>query len=176
MRVETLRPGAEFPGPEEVAQLYALASSGPPLFESADVAAMLATLYDLSLDREDLLVVEARKAGELIGFGYGHPWRWAEQTDEWSAALKAGLGGAAAELDDAFAVQLVAVHPAHVRQGLGFELLKRIMIGSAARVHWVQATDVDSPATRLFRRMGYRRLGPGPQAPNGAPGIVLSHG
>lgn len=137
---------------------------------------MFAALYELSSDRADLVVVEAREVGELIGFGYGHPWFWDEQSDDWSLELKDGLGSTAAGLEGAFAVQLLAVHPSFARQGLGFELLKRLMLASGASTHWLQASDVDSPAVRLFRRMGYRPLGHGPEAANGAPGLVLSHG
>ena len=157
-------------------ELYALASAGPPLAEPAEVASMFATLYDLSLDRTDVVAVTAREVGELVGFGYGHPWRWAEQADEWSQDLRERLGDSAHTIEDAFAVQLLAVHPAFTRHGLGFELLKRIMVASAAHVHWLQTTDTDSPARRLYRRMGYRPLGHGPAAPDGEPGLVLIHG
>lgn len=162
--------------PSDVEDLYALASAGPPLAEPAEVASMFATLYDLALDRTDVLAVTAREVGELVGFGYGHLWHWDEQTDEWSADLHERLGDSAAMIEGAFAVQLLAVHPAFTRHGLGFELLKRIMVGSAAHVHWLQTTDADSPARRLYRRMGYRPLGHGPEAPNGEPGLVLIHG
>jgi hypothetical protein len=50
------------------------------------------------------------------------------------------------------------------------------MIASGAAVHWLQTTDADSPARRLYRRMGYRPIGHGPEAPDGAPGLVLRHG
>ncbi|MCA0297081.1 MAG: GNAT family N-acetyltransferase [Actinobacteria bacterium] len=164
------------PTSEAVEQLYALASARPPLTEPADVAEVYATLYDLALDRTDLVTVTAREVGELIGFGYGHPWRWAEQADEWSRELAEELGDEAAGLEDSFAVQLLAVHPSFVRRGLGFELLKQLMVASGAGVHWLVVSDVDSPARRLYRRMGYRPLGRGPEAPNGEPGLVLVHG
>jgi GNAT superfamily N-acetyltransferase len=168
-----LRPGAVFPAPEQVEELYALAGRGE---EPAEVAAMFAALYDLSLDRPDVVVATATEVGELVGLGYGHPWRWDEQADDWSDELRRGLGEPAAGLEGSFAVQLVAVHPAFARQGLGFELLKRLMIASGAAVHWLQTTDADSPARRLYRRMGYRPIGHGPEAPDGAPGLVLRHG
>ncbi len=171
-----VRAGAALPSPEEVEQLYAMASSRGPLPESSDVAELYATLYDLALDRADLVAVTAREVGELIGFGYGHRWRWEEQTDEWSRDLAEGLEGRAAGLEDSFAVQLLAVHPSFTRHGMGFELLKQLMVASGAGVHWLTVADVDSPARRLYRRMGYRPLGRGPEAPNGEPGLVLVHG
>ena len=136
--------------------------------ESPEVAELFATLYDLALDRSDIVAVTAREVGELVGFGYGHRWRWSEQTDEWSEDLGNQLGDdAAVQLEGAFAVQLLAVHPKFTHHGLGFELLKQLMVASSAETHWLQAPDVDSPAQRLFRRMGYRWL---------VPGLVLVHG
>lgn len=135
---------------------------------STEAAELFATLYDLALDRTDIVAVTAREVGELVGFGYGHRWRWAEQTDEWSTELARQLAEAAPRLDNTFAVQLLAVHPGFTRHGLGFELLKQLMIASAADVLWLQTADVDSPARRLFSRMGYRPLGNG--------GAVLVYG
>lgn len=174
--IEVLRSGAAFPAPEQVEQLYAIASVGPPTDEPVEEAALFASLYDLALDRPDVVAVTATEAGELVGFGYGHRWRWSEQTDEWSLDLAERLGESAAGLEDSFAVQLLAVHPAFTRRGLGFELLKRLMIASANHVYWLHTTDSDSPARRLYRRMGYRPLGRGPETPDGTPGIVLVHG
>lgn len=171
-----MRTGSALPSPDEVEQLYALASSRPPAPEGADVAELYAALYDLALDRADLVAVTAREVGELVGVCCGHRWSWAEQTDEWSRDLVGQLGDEAAQLEDSFAVQLLAVHPSFGRQGLGFELLKQLMIASAASVHWLLTADADTPARRLFRRMGYRPLAVGPEAPNGEPGLVLVHG
>ena len=115
-----------------------------------------------------MIAVTAREVGELVGFGYGHRWRWAEQNDDWSLGLAEELGEDASRLEQAFAVQLLAVHPRFTHQGLGFELLKQLMVASAAEVHWLQVEDLDSPARRLFRRMGDRPWG------DGSP--VLVHG
>lgn len=145
--------------------------------ESAEVAELFATLYDLALDRSDIVAVTAREVGELVGFGYGHRWRWSEQTDEWSQDLGNQLGDdAALQLEGAFVVQLLAVRPKFTHRGLGFELLKQLMVASTSDTHWLQTQDEDSPAHRLFRRMGYRPLARGPQGPDGSPGLVLVHG
>ncbi len=162
--MEVLRSGAVLPAPSEVEELYVLATDGDP----GDAAALFATLYDLALDRTDVVAVAAREMGELVGFGYGHRWLWTEQDDEWSTELARELGEDASRLEQAFAVQLLAVHPKFTHRGLGFELLKQIMVASAAEVHWLQLEDTDSAARRLFRRMGYRPLGDGAQ--------VLVHG
>lgn len=174
--MEVARAGFALPSPEEVELLYALASSRPPTSQDADVAATYAALYDLALDRPDTVAVTAREVGELVGFGFGHRWNWAEQNDEWSSALADLLGDDATQLEGSFAVQLLAVHPSFTRQGLGFDLLKRLMLASASSVHWLLATDAETTGRRLFRRMGYRPLTIGPEAPNGEPGLLLVHG
>ncbi len=159
-----MRSGAVLPAPSDIEELYALATGRA----DPDAAALFATLYDLAMDRSDVVAVTARELGELVGFGYGHRWQWAEEADEWSTELAQELGEDANRLEKAFAVQLLAVHPKFTRHGLGFELLKQLMVASAAEVHWLQLEDSDSPARRLFRRMGYRALGDGTQ--------VLVHG
>ena len=106
--MEVARTGFALPTPDEVEQLYALATSRPPQVEDADVAAVYAALYDLALDRADLVAVTAREVGELVGFGCGHRWHWQEQTDEWSRDLAERLGDDAAQLEGSFAVQLLA--------------------------------------------------------------------
>jgi ribosomal protein S18 acetylase RimI-like enzyme len=162
--VEVVRSGAALPAPAQVAELYALSTGG----DAGETAELFATLYDLALDRSDVVAVTAREVGELVGFGYGHRWLWAEQDDDWSKDLAQQLGDDAQRLEHAFAVQLLAVHPKFTHRGLGFELLKQLMVASASGVHWLQLEDADSPALRLFRRMGYRPLGDGAQ--------VLVHG
>lgn len=80
-----MRSGAALPSPEQIEDLYALASSGGPLAELAEVATMFADLYDLALDRTDLVAVTAKEAGELVGFGYAL-----------AAGFRRGLPGSAA--------------------------------------------------------------------------------
>ena len=70
---------------------------------------------------------------------------------------------------------LIAVHQAAGGRGIGTELLERLMIASRAKSHWLQTTDAETPAQRLYRRAGYRPLGHGPNAPDGRPGLVLMH-
>ena len=140
------------------------------------MATLYANLYDLALDRPDTVAVAATEVGALVGFCYGHRWSWQEQTDEWSLDLAARLGGSAQELEGACTVQLLAVHPTLTRQGLGFETLKRLLIASGSPVHWLLVAEAESPSRRLFRRMGFRPLGHGPQTAAGEPGLVLIHG
>lgn len=38
---------------------------------------------------------------------------------------------------------------------------------------WLQTTDIDSPARRLYEATAFTPIGHGPAAPNGEPGLVL---
>lgn len=159
---------------EEVERLWAAATAPPPLAEPPEVAAANARLYGQLLRRSDLITVQHRDQGELTGFAYGHTWHWAEQTDRWATQLRARLGATnAARLDGSFAVYLLAVHPSAQRRGLGRRLLRRLLAEAGAPRAFLQTTDTDTPALRMYRGQGWTILGHGPDAPNGKPGLVL---
>jgi len=166
----------ELPSAAEVEALYAAASGQPPLSEPPGVAAIFAGLYGSNMGRADVVAVAAHLDGELVGFAYGHPWHWGDEGDPWSQQLRIRLGEDAASLiEDSFSVVLLAVHPDAGRRGAGAGLLDGLMARSGARTHWLQTTDIDSPARRLYLRHGFETLGHGPDAPNWKPGLVLIH-
>ena len=117
----------------------------------------------------------ARNRGRLVGFAYGHEWSWASATDAWSTELRARLGERAAELDGSFALHLLCVSPNHMRHGLGRQLLATILQHDSHPIAWLQTTDLDTPARRLYQRGNWQPFGYGPNAPNDAPGLVLIH-
>ncbi|MHA3948970.1 GNAT family N-acetyltransferase [Cellulomonas bogoriensis] len=161
------------PTPDEVEDLYAAATQGPPLCEPRTQAAAYASVFSYVLARGDAAWVAARSDGALVGIAYGHPWEWAHQTDEWSAELKERLGAAAHRLEDSFAVYLLAVHPTVQRAGLGRVLLEDLLATAGARRAWLQTRDEETPARALYRAGGWTEVGHGPDAPNGRPGLVL---
>ncbi|MBP2411411.1 GNAT superfamily N-acetyltransferase [Arthrobacter stackebrandtii] len=166
----------DMPTADQVEALYAAASGPPPLSEPAGVAAIFAGLYGSNRDRPDVVAAAAHLDGELVGFAYGHPWHWGREDDPWSQLLRDRLGDdAAALIENSFSVVLLAVHPDAGRRGVGAGLLEALMVGSGSRTHWLQTTDIDSPARRLYLRHGYEELGHGPDAPNWKPGLVLIH-
>jgi ribosomal protein S18 acetylase RimI-like enzyme len=164
------------PSPDSVRQFYALVSARKPFSVPAESADVYAVLHPASVRRHDLAVVTVSEGDELVGFGYSQPWRWAEQTDEWSLRLAEGLGDAASSLEESAAVQLLAVHPSFTRNGLGFELLRHLMVVAVSSTYWLQIADVDAAARRLLRGMGYRPVGRAPAEPGSKPGLVLLHG
>lgn len=166
-------PGA-VPGPDEIESVYAAASALPPLNESPSYAALFARLYAAHADRPDTIVLAAREGGRLLGFVYAYPWVWSED-DPWGRQLGERLDGARRELDGTYVVPLLAVHPSAWGRGLGGALMSRIVEEVPGRL-WLQTTDADTPARRLYLRRGWRPVGHGPDAPNGRPGTVLVHG
>ena len=109
-----------------------------------------------------------------MGFAYGHQWRWAEQRDPWADQLRARLGDAAADaLEGSTALGLLARDPDDRYRGLGREVLDRWLRAVAPGSCWLQTTDVDSPARRVYEAVGFAPVGHGPDAPDGRPGLVL---
>ncbi|GAA1459364.1 GNAT family N-acetyltransferase [Nocardiopsis exhalans] len=159
------------PTPAEVESLYAAASAPPPLNEPSSTAALFARLYAVNVNRPDTIVLAAHEGTELIGFVYGYPWAWSED-DPWGQQLRQRLGEDQRELADSYAVPLLAVHPRAWGRGLGTALLSRIVEEAPGRL-WLQTTDADTPALRLYLRQGWRRVGVGPDAPDGRPGAVF---
>ncbi len=161
------------PTAAEVEHLYAAASAEAPLHESPDVARLYAMLYEHARLTSGAITVAARRSGTLVGFGYGHTWRWQSEVDNWSLQLRASLGAHADLLDESFALALMAVSPIESGVGLGRRLLDLLLEGDDHAVAWLQTTDLDTPARRLYERSGWRPLGHGPKAPNGEPGLVM---
>jgi ribosomal protein S18 acetylase RimI-like enzyme len=166
------------PRAAEVESLYSAAFHGKPHYEPQERAAQDARLYVSLTPRRDLMTVFARvrQAGTLAGLAYGHPWRWAEQADDWAGQLRERLGDAAASLEDRFAVYLLAVHPDYRRRGLGRTLLRSLLQAAGADRAWLITRDEPTPAMELYKAEGWRSIGHGPDAPNGRPSLVLAQG
>lgn len=161
------------PTPAEVADLYAAASQGPPLYEPRTQADAYADLFGYVLTRDDAVWVASREDGTLLGLAYGHRWQWDAQTDQWSSQLRDRLGREATRLEDSFAVYLLAVHPSVQRQGLGGRLLEALLSTAGATRAWLQTRDEATPARALYLRKGWTEVGHGPDAPDGRPGLVM---
>jgi GNAT superfamily N-acetyltransferase len=174
VQIQVGSPPTDPPRAEEVRALYAAAASRPPLNELPSAAALFASLYASSLGEEEITAATARDEGRLVGFAYGHPWLWADQQDPWADQLRARLGGdAAAELEGAFALSLLARDPDERYRGLGREILARWLRAIGPRACWLLTTDVESPARQAYGAAGFTPFGHGPDAPDGNPGLVL---
>jgi hypothetical protein len=162
----------DFPTRAEVRELYRSAAEAPPLSEPPSTAELFASVYEAAVAGEDVIAAVARDDGRLVGFAYGHPWRWEEQRYPWADELRERLGAAAAKLDGTHSLGLLARAPGALYRGFGRTVLAA-WLGAVDGASWLQTTDIDSPARRLYDSVGYTALGHGPDAPNGAPGLVL---
>ncbi|MEU6176221.1 GNAT family N-acetyltransferase [Streptantibioticus parmotrematis] len=95
--------------------------------------------------------------GRLVGFGYGMP---NDRAHWWSTVVEPYLRrtGTADWLDDSFVVVELHVLPAHQGKGVG----RRLITGLTAPVPQprsiLSALDLDSPARRFYRGLGYTDL------------------
>ncbi|WP_405219028.1 GNAT family N-acetyltransferase [Agrococcus sp. Ld7] len=161
------------PSEEAVRELYTAASAESPLSEPEAVAALFARLYGVALEQEEVTAAVSRDDGELTAFAYGHPWRWEEQQDSWSLELHRKLGSASELLAATHVLSLLARHPRAARSALGSRVLEAWLTGIGGAPVWLQTTDMESPALRLYEAFGFEPIGHGPDAPNGKPGLVL---
>lgn len=138
-----LKSVGETPLPEEVRDLYAADSTEPPLFETRQPAQVFADLFATALERSDVLAVSARQ--------------------------KARLGEYAPAIDMTLALLLLARAPSVQRRGLGRRALVEWLDAVEHESVWLQMTDLDTPAQRLYRSVDFKAIGHGLEAPNSAP-------
>lgn len=161
------------PAVSVVRDLYFAAASEPPLNEPRAVAALFSDLYGAALATEAVSAAVAYEDDALVAFAYGHPWRWEEQQDEWSAELKERLGPVSGLLDGAHALLLLAREPSARGTGTGRRVLEAWLAGIGDGPSWLQTADLMSPARRLYEAEGFKTIGHGPDAPDGKPGLVM---
>jgi ribosomal protein S18 acetylase RimI-like enzyme len=119
--------------------------------------------------------------GRLVGFVYGMP---NDRGHWWSTVVEPYLRGQDLDdwLDDSFVITELHVHPGYQNRGLGRTLITTITTGVPEPRSILSAIDVESPARRLYRSLGYQDLArqvhfpgaPRPYAVMGAP-LPLRH-
>lgn len=163
----------DLPARDDVRSLYASAAERPPLNEPASSAELFASVYEASVKSERVIAVAGVHEGRLVAFAYGHPWLWEEQTYPWARELHDRLGDNASKLDGTYSLNLLARNPEERYRGLGRAVLTRWIRAIGESTCWLQTSDVDSPARRLYISLDFKAIGHGPEAPNGRPGLVL---
>jgi ribosomal protein S18 acetylase RimI-like enzyme len=111
--------------------------------------------------------------GRVVGFAYGFPTPEVP-AEGWYGILREAVGPAAGRwLEGQFAVVWIAVHPDRRGRGLGRELLRRLLDGAGTERAWLVTHDLDTPARRLYRSLGFQELGRGPLGWHDADRVVL---
>lgn len=114
--------------------------------------------------------------GRLVGFVYGLP---NDRAHWWSTVVEPYLRREELDgwLDDSFVITELHVHPAFQARGIGRNLITTITDQVTQSRSILSAIDVESPARRLYRSLGYQDLArqvhfpsaPRPYAVMGAP-------
>ncbi|MFI6704010.1 GNAT family N-acetyltransferase [Streptomyces sp. NPDC050509] len=114
--------------------------------------------------------------GRLVGFVYGMP---NDRAHWWSTIVEPYLraNGSDGWLDDSFVITELHVHPEFQARGIGRTLITAITDAAAQPRSILSAIDIESPARRLYRTLGYEDLArrvhfpsaPKPYAVMGAP-------
>ncbi|MFF8387547.1 GNAT family N-acetyltransferase [Streptomyces kanasensis] len=96
-------------------------------------------------------------SGRLVGFVYGMP---NDRVHWWSTVVQPYLVREGGEfwLDDAFVITELHVHPDFQGRGIGTELITTITGTADEPRSILSAIDVESPARRLYRSLGYTDL------------------
>lgn len=173
--IEVTTDPEQMPPADEVARVYAAAAAAAPLSADPSVARAFGALYSWARALPGAASVSVHEGAELTGVGYGYSWDWALMTDVWSRDLRNRLGERADEIDHSFSVVLLAVVPGAQRHGLGRKVLNALVDQADEDLAWLQTPVGDSPARRLYQATGWTELGPGPDAPDGRPSVVLIH-
>ncbi|MEV7869300.1 GNAT family N-acetyltransferase [Streptomyces sp. NPDC088124] len=114
--------------------------------------------------------------GRLVGFVYGMP---NDRAHWWSTIVEPYLraNGSDGWLDDSFVITELHVHPEFQARGIGRTLITAITDDAAQPRSILSAIDIESPARKLYRALGYEDLArqvhfpsaPRPYAVMGAP-------
>lgn len=115
-------------------------------------------------------------ADRLVGFVYGLP---NDRAHWWSTVVEPYLRTTGSEdwLVDSFVITELHVHPEFQARGIGRALITTITDSAREPKSILSAIDIESPARRLYRALGYRDLArqvhfpsaPKPYAVMGAP-------
>jgi GNAT superfamily N-acetyltransferase len=118
------------------------------------------------------LIARAVPAGPAIGFAYGFrgaAGQWWYDTVRSALTTVAGPAAAMSWLSDCLEIAELHVHDRHQRKGLGSRLLMAIASGRPERTALLSTPDRESPARRLYRRVGFADLVTGYSFPGGSP-------
>ncbi len=99
--------------------------------------------------------------GQIIAFSYGFcgaDGQWWHDVVATALAARSGRALADAWLADSLEIAEVHVHPDFHRRGIGRSLVLGLAEGRRERTALLSTQDADSPARRLYRRLGFADL------------------
>ncbi|MCX5066341.1 GNAT family N-acetyltransferase [Micromonospora lupini] len=147
-------------------RLYAVVYAEPPYAEGPDQVAAFAAALPGEARRPGFTLVVADDVGELVGAAYGSTMaagRWWTRADVEPPGDLRGV--------DKFAVMEWAVRLDRRREGIGAQLLRRLLDGRPEQ--WATlASNPAAPARAIYQRAGWQQVG-GSAMPDGTPMHLL---
>lgn len=150
----------------DLGRLYAVVYADPPYNEGpADATRFMDGMYD-EIARLGFTLITAVDDDTLIGAAYGWTmlpgdW-WARDYTEPPVEIREGTK---------LAVMEWVVHPDRRGEGVGAELMRRLLTGRSES-YATLAANPKAPARRLYARAGWRQVGKS-QMPDGTPMDLL---
>ncbi|MBE1485863.1 GNAT family N-acetyltransferase [Plantactinospora soyae] len=133
--------------------LYATVYAEPPYEEGPEQVAVFAEKLPEETTRPGFSVVAAHRDRDLVGGAYG----WTMPAGEWWSRADAGPDPEVLAVAK-FAVMEWIVHPGHRQQGIGAQMMRRLL-ASRPEAWATLASDPRSLARRLYERAGWRKVG-----------------
>ncbi|WP_431937071.1 GNAT family N-acetyltransferase [Micromonospora sp. RP3T] len=135
-----------------VGDLYALVYAEPPYIEGpAQVARFRESLLE-EASRPGFSLIAAEDGRDLIGAAYG----WTMPAGTWWSRAEQDPSREMLDVDK-FAVMEWIVHPARRGEGVGSELMRRLL--ADRRERWATlASDPRSAARAMYERAGWKRV------------------
>ncbi|MEV1315394.1 GNAT family N-acetyltransferase [Micromonospora arborensis] len=150
----------------DLGRLYAVVYAEPPYNEGlADTIRFMDGLYT-EIERPGFTLITATDQGELVGAAYG----WTMPAGKWWS--RADTDPPAEVLTaDKLAIMEWLVAPNRRGEGIGAELMRRLLTGRAER-YATLASNPKAPARRMYARAGWRQVGKS-HMPDGTPMDLL---
>lgn len=142
---------------DELTALYREVFAIAPYFEPPEAVAGFADRLLQHAERRDFRAVLALDGERLIGAAYGYrgePGQW------WHDVVRRVLAPEVAAwwLADSFEVVQIAVHPDHHGRGIGGRLHDTLIAEVPNRTAVLTTSQLESPATYLYRSRGWTKL------------------
>jgi ribosomal protein S18 acetylase RimI-like enzyme len=136
-----------------LADLYAVVYAEPPYCEGPEQVAGFRDRLPGEAERQGFTMVTAHEGGALVGAVYG----WTMPAGRWWSRAHQPPPADLLDIDKAAIMEWV-VHPHHRRQGVGGQLMRRLLADRTEPVATL-ASDPRSEARRIYEQAGWMQVG-----------------
>jgi ribosomal protein S18 acetylase RimI-like enzyme len=107
------------------------------------------------------LAVTNGPSSRIVAFTYGfhgQPGQWWHDVVRSGISVRSGTAAADVWLDDVLEVAEVHVHPDYQARGIGRRMVLALTSGRAEQTALLSTRDAETPARRLYRKLGFADL------------------